>query len=48
MCDKVCLAYEDATTESFSYLLIDLSPTRDKTSWLHTHIFPDEYLTVYK
>ena len=48
MCDKVCLAYDNATAESFSYLLIDLSPTRDKTSWLRTHIFPDEYLTVYK
>ena len=48
MCDKVCLAYEDATTESYSYLLINLSPTRDKSSWLRTHIFPDEYLTIYK
>ena len=38
MCDKVSLDYEDGTTESYSYLLIDLSPTRDKSSWLRTHI----------
>ena len=41
-------AYSDATTEPFSYILIDLSPQSNRSYMLRSNIFPDEYATVYK
>ena len=40
--------YVDATNEPYGYIMIDLTPSGDSTYMLRSHIFPDEYLIVYK
>ena len=40
--------YLDATNEAYGYIMIDLTPSGDSTYMLRSHIFPDEYLIVYK
>ena len=40
--------YLDATNEAYGYIVIDLTPSSDSTYMLRSHIFPDEYLIVYK
>ena len=40
--------YLDATNEVYGYIMIDLTPSGDSTYMLRSHIFPDEYLIVYK
>ena len=40
--------YLDATNEAYGYIMIDLTPTGDSAYMLRSHIFPDEYLIVYK
>ena len=40
-------AYEDATREPYSYLLVDLRPEQDDDLCLRTNIFPDETHYVY-
>ena len=40
--------YLDETNEAYGYILIDLTPSSDSTYMLRSHIFPDEYLIVYK
>ena len=40
--------YLDATNEPYGYIMIDLTPSTDSTYILRSHIFPDEYLIVYK
>ena len=46
--NKLTQAYSDATSEPFSYILIDLSPQSNSSYMLRSNIFPDEYATVYK
>ena len=41
-------AYNDATQELFSYILLDLSPSSNSNYILRSHIFPEEYTVVYK
>ena len=45
---KLIQAYSYATSEPFSYILIDLSPHSNSSCMLRSNIFPDEYATVYK
>ena len=45
---KLIQAYSDATSEPFSYILINLSPQSNSSYMLRSNIFPDEYTTVYK
>ena len=45
---KLLQAYSDATSQPYSYILIDLSPQSNNSYMLRSHIFPDEYATVYK
>lgn len=40
-------SFEDATTEPYGYLLVDLTPTTPEQYRLRTHIFPDEMQIVY-
>jgi len=40
-------AYKDATTEPYSYLLVDLRPEQDDDLRLRTNIFPGETQYVY-
>ena len=40
-------AYEDATIQPYSYLLIDLHPRTDEEKRLSTKIFPDEKRIYY-
>ena len=40
--------YLDATNEPYGYIMIDLTPSGNSTYMLRSHIFPDEYLIVYK
>ena len=40
-------AYSEATKDSYSYLLIDLSPRGEPGYMFRSHIFPDEHPTVY-
>ena len=40
--------YMDATNEVYGYIMIDLTPSGESTYMLRLHIFPDEYLIVYK
>jgi len=40
-------AYKDATTEPFSYLMIDLRPEQDEELRLRTNIFPGDTQYVY-
>lgn len=40
-------AYEDATAEPYSYLVIDLTQQTMDDMRLRSHVFPDEYTLVY-
>jgi len=40
-------AYRDATSERFSYLLINMHPNTDENMRLSTKIFPGEKTTIY-
>ncbi|KAL3117523.1 hypothetical protein niasHT_002841 [Heterodera trifolii] len=40
-------AYDDATTDSFGYLLVDMHPTTRTQMRLKTHIYPGELTVVY-
>uniref|UniRef100_A0A1I8C325 Uncharacterized protein n=1 Tax=Meloidogyne hapla TaxID=6305 RepID=A0A1I8C325_MELHA len=40
-------AYRDATSERFSYLLINMHPNADENLRLSTNIFPGEKLCIY-
>ena len=41
-------AYKDATEESFSYILVDLSPSSNSNYMLRSHVFPEDHTIVYK
>ena len=43
-------AFEDATTEPYGYLFVDLNPSTPEEIRLRTHIFPQDYkqMTVYQ
>ena len=41
-------AYEDATTEPYSYLLVDLTQDTPEDMRLRSKVFGDEYTVVYK
>lgn len=41
-------AYEDATSERYGYLLVDLHPVNDKDLMLRARIFPGEDTVVYQ
>ena len=41
-------SYFDATKDPFTYLLIDIAPRSDRDLMLRTHIFSQEYPTIYK
>jgi hypothetical protein len=40
--------YNKATTQKYSYLLIDLNPHTDKTYQLRTNILPGQFPTIYQ
>ena len=40
-------AYEDATSEPYSYLLVDLTQGTQEEMRLRSKVFPDEYTVVY-
>ena len=46
--NKLLEAYLDATSVPFGYLMVDLSPTSDRSYMLRSNIFPTELAMVYK
>ena len=45
---KLMKSYEDATSEKFGYLLIDMSPASNPMYMFRSHILPSEYTIIYK
>ena len=48
MTNHLVKAYTKATKDSYSYLMIDLSPHSNSEYITRTHIFPGEHPTIYK